>query len=32
MHYDDSWHNQMPFLLLLDGSPLVDGDEEDDAL
>jgi hypothetical protein len=32
MHYDNTWHSRMPFLLLLDGSQLVDSDEEDDAL
>ena len=32
MHYDNTWHSQMPLLFLLDCSPLVDGDKEDDAL
>ena len=33
MHdYDDAWHSWMLSLFLLDCSPLVDGNEEDDGL
>ena len=31
MHYDNTWHSQMPLLFLLDDSLLFHGDEEDDA-
>ena len=30
MHYDNTWHSRMPFQLLMDCSPLVDGHEEDE--